>query len=69
MSKRRSYSPQFKAEVVLEALKGEKSAAQICRERSISHDLSTRWRRQFLERALRGIHRGSFRLARAGAYR
>ena len=51
MSKRRSYSHQFKAELVLEALKGEKSAAQICRERSISHDLLTRWRRQFLERA------------------
>lgn len=49
MSKRRSYSPQFKAEVVLEALKGEKSAAQICRERGISHDLLTRWRQQFLE--------------------
>jgi transposase-like protein len=51
MSKRRSYSPQFKAEVVLEALKGEKSAAQICRERGISHDLLTRWRQQFLEQA------------------
>jgi len=69
MSRRRSYSPQFKAEVVLEALKGEKSAAQICRERSISHDLLTRRPRQFLERAPRGFHRRSFRVARGGAYR
>lgn len=53
MSKRRSYTPRFKAEVVLEALKGEKSAAQICRERGIGHDLLTRWRQQFLKRAPR----------------
>ena len=51
MGQRKSYSPQFKVEVVIESLKGEKSPAQICRERVIGHDLLSRWRREFLERA------------------
>ncbi len=38
-SERRQYSPQFKLQVVLELLKGEKSAAQIAREHGIGHDL------------------------------
>ena len=50
MGQRKSYSPQFKAEVVIESLKGEKSPAQICRERGIGHDLLSRWHREFLER-------------------
>ena len=31
MSGRREFSPHFKVQVVLEALKGERSQAQICR--------------------------------------
>ena len=51
MTQRRSYSPQFKAEVVIESLKGEKSPAQICRERGIGHDLLSKWRKEFLEKS------------------
>jgi len=51
MSKRRTYSPKFKAQVVLESLRAEKSQAAICREHGISSDLLCRWRQQFLERA------------------
>ena len=51
MRQRRSYSPEFKVAVVLESLKGEKSPAQICRERGIGHPLLSRWRSAFLERA------------------
>jgi transposase-like protein len=51
MGKYRSYKPEFKAEVVLESLRGQKTDAQICREREIAPDLLSRWRTQFVERA------------------
>lgn len=51
MTKRHTYSPKFKTQVVLESLRSEKSQAAICREHGISSDLLSRWRQQFLERA------------------
>lgn len=51
MGKRRTFSPQFKAQVALEALRGEKSQAAICREHELSADLVSRWRQQLVERA------------------
>lgn len=47
--KRRTFSAEFKFETVLEALRGEKSAAQICRERDINENLRSRWKQEFLE--------------------
>jgi transposase len=51
MQKRRSFSGQFKAQVVLEVLTGVKSAAQVCREHGIKETLLSRWKQEFLERA------------------
>ncbi len=51
MGKYRTYKPEFKAEVVHESLRGQKTDAQICREHEIAPDLLSRWRAQFLERA------------------
>ena len=52
MSKhRRRFTPEFKVEVVLEGLCGEKSVAEICRERDITDSLYYNWRDQFLARA------------------
>ena len=51
MGQKRVYGAQFKAEVVLEALRAEKTEAQICRERGIAQDLLCRWRQQFVESA------------------
>jgi transposase-like protein len=48
---RRHFTPEFKLEVVLEGLRGEKSIAQLCRERDITDALYYSWRDQFLERA------------------
>lgn len=48
---RRHHSPQFKLQVVLELLKGQKSAAQIAREHNIGQDLLSRWKDHFQERA------------------
>lgn len=49
--KRRTYSPQFKFETVMEGLHGEKTVAEICRERDIKESLYYKWRDQFLEDA------------------
>lgn len=51
MTKRRTYSPKFKSQIVLESLRSEKSQAAICRRHGISSDLLSRWRQQFLEQA------------------
>jgi transposase-like protein len=50
-TKHRQYSAEFKLETVLEGLRGEKSVAQICRERGIRDSLYYKWRDAFKERA------------------
>ena len=49
--KQRKYSSQFKFETVLEGLRGEKTIAQLCRERNIKDSLYYKWRQEFLDRA------------------
>lgn len=49
--KRRNFSAQFKFETVMEVLHGEKSVAQVCRERDITETLYYKWRDAFFERA------------------
>ncbi len=51
MAKRRTFSPEFKFETVLDMLRGEKTFAQICRERDITESLLYKWRDAFFERA------------------
>ena len=51
MSKRRKFTPDFKARVVLEELTGVKSKAEICREHQLKPQVLSRWRAEFLERA------------------
>ena len=36
MAKRRRFTPQFKAEVVIEALMGHSSQAELCRKHNLS---------------------------------
>jgi transposase len=51
MPRGRTFTPEFKARVVLEDLTGVKSAAEICREHSLSPQVLSRWKAEFLERA------------------
>jgi transposase len=51
MSKRRTFTPEFKAQVVLEELTGVKDKAEICREHQLRPQVFTRWKTEFLERA------------------
>ena len=49
--KRRNFTPEFKAEVVLEALSGESSQAELCRRHNLSEDQLSKWKQQLLENA------------------
>ncbi|MDH5679555.1 MAG: transposase [Nitrospinota bacterium] len=49
--KRRIYTAEFKLDTVMEGIRGEKSIAQICRDRGIKDTLYYKWREQFLEGA------------------
>ena len=51
MTKRRRFTPEFKAQVVLEVLTGASTAAEACREYQLSAQRLNRWKAQFLEEA------------------
>ncbi len=51
MRKRRSYTAEFKAGVVLEILSGQKSLAQASREHGIKDSVISRWKQEFIERS------------------
>lgn len=49
--KYRTFSADFKLDTVMEGFRGEKSIAQICREREIKDVLYYKWRDTFIENA------------------
>ena len=49
--KRGTFTPEFKAEVVLEVLRGESSQAELCRRHNLSEDQFSKWKQQFFENA------------------
>ena len=49
MAKRRRFTAKFKAEVVLEALSGQSSQAELCRRHNLSENQVSTWKRQLLE--------------------
>ena len=50
MTKRTRYTPEFKAEVVLEALSGESSQAELCRRHNLSEQQLSKWKQQAVEK-------------------
>ncbi len=51
MVKRRQFTPEFKAKVVLEMLSEDKSPAQASREYGIKDSVLSRWKQEFIERS------------------
>ena len=51
MTKRRTFSPRFKAQIALQAQRGDRSQAALCREHDLGADLISRWHQQLVERA------------------
>ena len=47
--KRSRFTPEFKAEVVLEALRGDSSQAELCRRHNLSEDQLSKWKQQVVE--------------------
>ena len=43
--KRRNFTPEFKAEVVLEALRGESSQTELYRRHNLSEEQFSTWKR------------------------
>jgi len=59
MSKRRKFSAEFKAQIVLEVLSGTRRAGEICREHQIKPQVLSSWKAQFLENAPQLFERNS----------
>ena len=55
--RRRSFTPQFKAQVVLEALSGLRSQAEVARQHKLKPELIARWKEIALE-GLETLFRG-----------
>ncbi|UBF30200.1 transposase (plasmid) [Kovacikia minuta CCNUW1] len=47
----KKYTPQFKAKVVLELLRGEKTQSEISRVHGVHRSVLTRWQNEFIERS------------------
>ena len=51
MAKRRRFTPQFKTEVVIEALMGHSSQSELCRRYNLSAEQLSKWKHQLIENA------------------
>lgn len=47
---RRSFTPQFKAEIVLAVISGSQTLAEICRQHGLKQELVHHWKRTLLDR-------------------
>lgn len=59
MRKRRRFSAEFKAKIVLELISGEKGLMDASREYEIKDSVLSRWKQEFLERAPQVFEQGS----------
>ena len=59
MSKRRKFSPEFKSEVVLQLLSGERSMAELCREHQLTSQTINKWKQQLVAAASQAFEKGS----------
>jgi transposase-like protein len=48
MRNRRKFTAEFKSQVVLQLLSGEKSMGELCREHQLSAQIIGNWKQQFL---------------------
>ena len=50
-TKRRRFTPEFKAELVLEVLSGGSSQAEVCRRHNLNENQLSQWKRHLFENA------------------
>jgi len=58
-NKRKQYSPQFKAKVALEAVRGEKTISELSSQYEVHPTMINNWKRQLLEEASNLFEKGS----------
>jgi transposase-like protein len=52
----RSFSPQFRQQIVQQILSGQKSRAQICREYDLAPRVVGRWKSAYLQKGEQAFH-------------
>lgn len=58
MRTRRKFTAEFKSQVVLEVLSGERTVAEVCREHELTAQMLSDWKAQFLAGAAQGFEQG-----------
>ena len=58
MRKRRTFTSEFKAKVVMQNITGERSASEICREHRLSPVLFSRWKSEFIANVAEVFEKG-----------
>lgn len=58
-NKRKQYSPQFKAKVALEAVRGEKTVSELASQYEVHPTMINNWKRQLLDEASSLFEKGS----------
>jgi transposase len=58
-NKRKQYSPQFKAKVALEAVRGEKTISELASQYEVHPTMINTWKRQLWEEASHLFEKGS----------
>ena len=51
MTQRRTFTAEFKTQVVLDLVSGAHSTAELCRQHQLNPQVLARWKTEFLERA------------------
>ena len=51
MTQRRTFTAEFKTQVVLDLVSGAHSTAELCRKHQLNPQVLARWKSEFLERA------------------
>ncbi len=59
--KRSKYKPEFKAEVAMEALKGDLTTAELAQRYKIHPSMVTQWKKQLVDNARTAFEKGSQR--------
>jgi transposase-like protein len=59
MSKHRTFTPEFKAERVIEVLSGQSSPAEVCRAHQLSPQQLSTWKAEFVAHAPMIFRRGT----------
>lgn len=55
MAKRNTYSPEFKAKIVIEVIKGEKSISEIASENNLNVNMIQNWKKEFIENSAKAF--------------